>query len=84
MQGQRNDSLPSFSSPAYKANGFALFVLNMVYAIGALNLRLTEDYRDTPPEQFYVFAMQHIASVREASPIHILEATMLLILYHLR
>jgi hypothetical protein len=74
----------SFSSPAYAESGFALFVLNMVYAIGALNIRLTEDYKETPPEQFYVFAMQHVASVREASPIHNLKATVLLILYHLR
>ncbi|PVI05515.1 hypothetical protein DM02DRAFT_668172 [Periconia macrospinosa] len=73
-----------YSSAAYEADGFALFVLYMVYAIGALNLRLTEDYRETSPEQFYVFAMQHVASVREASPIHNLEATVLLILYHLR
>jgi hypothetical protein len=84
MQGPRNEDPPSFSNPAYKGDGFALFVLNMVYAIGALNLRLTEDYKDTPPEQFYVFAMQHVASVREASSIHNLEATVLLILYHLR
>jgi hypothetical protein len=83
-QGPRNEDPPSFSNPAYKGDGFALFVLNMVYAIGALNLRLTEDYKDTPPEQFYVFAMQHVASVREASSIHNLEATVLLILYHLR
>lgn len=81
--GQR-DTAPSFSSPAYKQDGFALFVLNMVYAIGALNLRLTEDYKATTPEQFYVAAMQHVASVREASAIHNLEATVLLILYHLR
>lgn len=74
----------SYSSPAYDKDGFALFVLYMVYAIGALNLRLTEDYKDTSPEQFYVFAMQHVASVREASSIHNLEATMLLVLYHLR
>lgn len=83
-QGQLDDDAPSFSSPAYQENGFALFVLNVVYAIGALNLRLTEDYKDTSPEQFYVFAMQHVASVREASSIHNLEATVLLILYHLR
>jgi hypothetical protein len=83
-QGQRNEGPPSFSSPAYREDGFALFVLNMVYAIGALNLRLTEDYKDTSPEQFYVFAMQHVASVREASSVHNLEATVLLILYHLR
>jgi hypothetical protein len=31
--GHGNDN-PSFSSPAYKQNGFALFVLNIVYAIG--------------------------------------------------
>ncbi|KAJ4371303.1 hypothetical protein N0V83_004520 [Neocucurbitaria cava] len=83
-KSQPGQNVPSFSSPAYKEDGFALFVLYMVYAIGALNLRLTEDYKDTPPEQFYVFAMQHVASVREASSIHNLEATVLLILYHLR
>ncbi|KAF2034941.1 hypothetical protein EK21DRAFT_19714, partial [Setomelanomma holmii] len=82
--GQYRDKTPSFSSPAYRQDGFALFVLHMVYAIGALNLRLTEDYQDTPPEQFYVAAMQHVASVREASSIHNLEATVLLIMYHLR
>ncbi|CAO2655671.1 Nn.00g044740.m01.CDS01 [Neocucurbitaria sp. VM-36] len=83
-KSQPGQDAPSFSSPAYKEDGFALFVLYMVYAIGALNLRLTEDYKDTSPEQFYVFAMQHVASVREASSIHNLEATVLLILYHLR
>jgi hypothetical protein len=83
-RGQQGNDVPSFSSPAYQQDGFALFVLNMVYAIGALNLRLTEDYKDTSPEQFYVFAMQHVASVREASSIHNLEATVLLVLYHLR
>ncbi|KAL5379011.1 hypothetical protein PMIN06_009915 [Paraphaeosphaeria minitans] len=77
-------STPKYSSVAYETDGFTLFVLYMVYAIGALNLRLTEDYRDTSPEQFYVFAMQHVASVREASSVHHLEATVLLILYHLR
>jgi hypothetical protein len=83
-QEQRNGDSPSSLSTPYKEDGFALFVLNMVYAIGALNLRLTEDYKDTAPEQFYVSAMQHVASVREASSIHNLEATVLLILYHLR
>jgi hypothetical protein len=83
-QGQGSEDAPPLSSSQYKEDGFALFVLNMVYAIGALNLRLTEDYKDTPPEQFYVSAMQHVASVREASSIHNLEATVLLILYHLR
>ncbi|THZ81351.1 hypothetical protein D6C84_06657 [Aureobasidium pullulans] len=80
-----NDGQHSFASPAYNQTGFALFVLNMVYSIGALNLRLTDQsYRDTPPEQFYLSAMQHVASVREASPIDNLQALVLLILYHLR
>ncbi|KAG9642977.1 hypothetical protein KCU77_g4910, partial [Aureobasidium melanogenum] len=71
----------SFASPAYNENGFALFVLNMVYAIGALNLRLTDQkYKEVPPEQFYISAMQHVASVREASPIDNLQALVLLIL----
>jgi hypothetical protein len=75
---------PRFSSSAYKDGGFALFVLYMVYAIGALNLRLTEGYRDTSPEHFYVAAMRHVASVKEASPVDNLQATVLLVLYHLR
>jgi hypothetical protein len=79
------ESLNSFASPAYNENGFALFVLNMVYSIGALNLRLTDqNYRDAPPEQFYISAMQHVASVREAPPVDNLQALVLLILYHLR
>ncbi|KAI4757699.1 hypothetical protein E4T52_10272 [Aureobasidium sp. EXF-3400] len=81
MHGEPN----SFASPAYNENGFALFVLNMVYAIGALNLRLTDQkYKEVPPEQFYISAMQHVASVREASPVDNLQALVLLILYHLR
>lgn len=80
-----SEGLNSFASPAYNENGFALFVLNMVYSIGALNLRLTDqNYRDAPPEQFYISAMQHVASVREASPVDNLQALVLLILYHLR
>ncbi|KAI5196873.1 hypothetical protein E4T39_07554 [Aureobasidium subglaciale] len=74
-----------FASSAYKDEGFSLFILNMVYSIGALNLRLTDQgYRDTSPEQFYISAMQHVASVREASPVDNLQALVLLILYHLR
>ncbi|KAI4715248.1 hypothetical protein E4T48_08574 [Aureobasidium sp. EXF-10727] len=75
----------NFSSQSYNRDGYALFVLNIVYAIGALNLRLTDqNYRDVSPEQFYVSAMQHVASVREALPIDNLQALVLLILYHLR
>ncbi|KAH6629193.1 fungal-specific transcription factor domain-containing protein [Boeremia exigua] len=81
---QQSRPAPQFTSPAYDNRGFALFVLYMVYAIGALNLRLTEDYKETSPEQFYVSAMQHVAGVREADPVHNLEATVLLVLYHLR
>lgn len=82
---QRPASQNDFASSAYNENGFALFVLNMVYSIGALNLRLTDqNYKDAPPEQFYISAMQHVASVREASPVDNLQALVLLILYHLR
>lgn len=81
---QLDQDVPRFTSQAYHKHGFALFVLYMVYAIGALNLRLTENYKETSPEQFYVSAMQHVASVREADPVHNLEATVLLVLYHLR
>jgi hypothetical protein len=80
-----SEGMNDFASPAYNEDGFALFVLNMVYSIGALNLRLTDqNYRGVPPEQFYISAMQHVASVREASPIDNLQALVLLIVYHLR
>lgn len=69
---------------ATKDDGFALFVLYMVYAIGALNLRLTEAYNDTAPEKFYISGLKHVSSAREASSIHNVEAMVLLILYHLR
>lgn len=69
---------------ATKEDGFALFVLYMVYAIGALNLRLTEAYTDTAPEKFYMSALKHVSSAREASSIHNVEAMVLLILYHIR
>ncbi|KAI5199634.1 hypothetical protein AUEXF2481DRAFT_90589 [Aureobasidium subglaciale EXF-2481] len=80
-----DDQSGVFASSAYNDEGFSLFMLNMVYSIGALNLRLTDQgYRDTPPEQFYLSAMQHVASVREASSVDNLQALVLLILYHLR
>lgn len=84
LDSRRERSRLRFTSSAYHNDGFALFVLYMVYAIGALNLRLTEDYKGTSPEQFYVSAMQHVASVREADSVHNLAATVLLVLYHLR
>jgi len=62
-----------------------LFVLYMVYAIGALNLRLTQQsYNETPPEKFYIAALQHVSGAREASSIHNIEAMLLLVLYHMR
>lgn len=69
---------------ATKEDGFARFVLYMVYAIGALNLRLTEVYNDTAPEKFYISALKQVYSAREISSIHNVEAMVLLILYHLR
>ncbi|KAL1303087.1 hypothetical protein AAFC00_006531 [Neodothiora populina] len=72
------------TEPAKAEDGFSLFVLYMVYAIGALNLRLTEAYKNTPPEKFYISALKHVSSARESSSIHNVEAMVLLILYHFR
>lgn len=72
------------ASPRSKEDGFAVFVLYMVYAIGALTLRLTDGHTDTPPESFYVSALRYVSSAKEASPIHNVEAMVLLILYHFR
>lgn len=67
-----------------KEDGFAVFVLYMVYAIGALTIRLTDGHTETQPESFYISALRYVSSAREASPIHNVEAMVLLILYHFR
>lgn len=67
-----------------KEQAFSRFVLYMIYAMGALNLRLTSTYNDTSPETFYVAALQYVSRAREASPMHNIQAMILLILYHLR
>lgn len=80
---KRRHSL-SDASTRSKEDGFAVFVLYMVYAIGALTLRLTGGHTDTQPESLYVSALRYVSSAREASPIHNVEAMVLLILYHFR
>ncbi|KAJ5446023.1 hypothetical protein N7491_002105 [Penicillium cf. griseofulvum] len=55
---------------------FAIFKLNMVYAIGATMLRLSEKYAYTTPE--------HVPTMCEARSIDNIEAMVLLVVYHLR
>ncbi|KAJ5674961.1 C6 transcription factor [Penicillium maclennaniae] len=65
---------------------FALFKLNMVYAIGATMLRLsdTEKYVSTAPERYYTFALQYVPTMCEARSVENIEAMVLLVVYHLR
>lgn len=67
-----------------KDQAFARFVLYIMYAIGAINLRLTGSYSGTSPEKFYMAALQYVSRAREASALHNVQAMVLLILYHLR
>ncbi|KAJ5170736.1 Transcription factor [Penicillium coprophilum] len=63
---------------------FAIFKLNLVYAIGATMLRLSEKYAYTNPERFYIAALQHVPTMCEARSIENIEAMVLLVVYHLR
>ncbi|CAG8112066.1 unnamed protein product [Penicillium salamii] len=67
-----------------RADRFAIFKLNMVYAIGATMLQLCEKYAYTAPERFYTAALQHVTTMCEARSIHNIEAMVLLVVYHLR
>lgn len=63
---------------------FGTFKLYMVYAIGATILQLTEKYDYTPPEKFFITALQHISAARESHSVYNIEAMTLLVLYSLR
>ncbi|KAF2756457.1 hypothetical protein EJ05DRAFT_466794 [Pseudovirgaria hyperparasitica] len=64
---------------------FGIFKMYMVYAIGAMLLQLTERLSDSsPPESFYMTALQHISAAREPRCLQNVEAMLLLIIYHLR
>ncbi|RDW71640.1 hypothetical protein BP6252_08203 [Coleophoma cylindrospora] len=63
---------------------FGQFKLFMVYAIGSMLLQPREDFLVTSPEVYYMAALARISAVRKSSPIHSVEAMVLLVIYHLR
>jgi len=63
---------------------YETFKLYMMYAIGATMLKLTEQYDYTPPENFFMTALQYISAARESHSVHNIEAMTLLVLYNLR
>ncbi|KAK7990959.1 hypothetical protein PG990_015239 [Apiospora arundinis] len=67
-----------------KQQRFGIFKLYMVYAIGAMLLQLTEKQTSSPPESYYMSALQHIFAARESRTTQNIEAMALLVLYHLR
>ncbi|KAK4861357.1 hypothetical protein LT330_004273 [Penicillium expansum] len=56
-----------------RSDQFAIFKLNLVYAIGATMLR-----------RFYTAALQHVPTMCEARSVDNIEAMVLLVVYHLR
>ncbi|KAF4760623.1 hypothetical protein N7455_000835 [Penicillium solitum] len=67
-----------------RSDRFVIFKLNLVYAIGATMLRLSEKYAYTSPERFYTAALQHVPTMCEARSVDNIEAMVLLVVYHLR
>ncbi|KAE9380683.1 hypothetical protein N431DRAFT_540260 [Stipitochalara longipes BDJ] len=63
---------------------YGTFKIYMIYAIGATMLKLTEPYDSTPPENFFMTALQYISAARESHSVHNIEAMTLLVLYNLR
>jgi hypothetical protein len=63
---------------------FGTFKIYMIYAIGATLLKLTESYDYTPPENFFMTALQHISAAKDSHSIHNIEAMTLLVVYNLR
>ncbi|KAI0200455.1 fungal-specific transcription factor domain-containing protein [Astrocystis sublimbata] len=67
-----------------KPERFGLFKLYMVYAIGAMLIQLTERNTTTPPENYYMTALQHLFTAKESKTTQNVEAMLLLVLYHVR
>lgn len=64
---------------------FGTFKIYMIYAIGSTLLKLTEAYDYTPPENFFMTALQYISAARESNnSINNIQAMTLLVLYNLR
>lgn len=73
---QQNNSSPQ--------DQYGTFKTYMIYSIGATMLKLTEPYDYTPPENFFMTALQYISAARESHSVHNIEAMTLLVLYNLR
>ncbi|KAJ5988509.1 hypothetical protein N7481_003719 [Penicillium waksmanii] len=69
-----------------RSDRFAIFKLNLVYAIGATMLQFSEKYKYayTAPERFYTSALQYVPTMCDARSIENIEAMLLLVVYHLR
>ncbi|CAJ2506908.1 Uu.00g080940.m01.CDS01 [Anthostomella pinea] len=67
-----------------KGERFGIFKLYMIYAIGAVLLQLTDKHTSSPPESYYMTALQHIFAARESRTTQNIEAMGILVLYHLR
>ncbi|KAJ5888760.1 hypothetical protein N7495_008801 [Penicillium taxi] len=69
-----------------KPDQYAIFKLNMVYAIGSTMLQITDAkrYTYTAPERYYATALQNVSNMCEARSIENIEAMVLLVVYHLR
>ncbi|KAI0166550.1 fungal-specific transcription factor domain-containing protein [Xylariaceae sp. FL1272] len=67
-----------------KAERFGLFKLNMVYAIGAMLIQLTERRTTTPPEDYYMTALRYVSTAKESKTTQNVEAMLLLVIYHVR
>jgi heme exporter protein D len=81
LERHANRFVQSNSSPQ---DQFGTFKIYMLYAIGATILKLTEQYSYTPPENFFMTALQYISAARESHSVHNIEAMTLLVLYNLR
>ncbi|KAJ5591656.1 transcriptional regulator family: Fungal Specific TF [Penicillium hispanicum] len=67
-----------------RSDRFAIFKLNLLYAIGATMLQTSEKFDYITPERFYCVALQHVPTMCEARSIENIEAMVLLVVYHLR
>ncbi|CZR52342.1 related to C6 transcription factor [Phialocephala subalpina] len=81
LERHANRFVQNNSSPK---DQYGTFKIYMIYAIGATMLKLTEQYDYTPPENFFMTALQYISAARESHSVHNIEAMTLLVLYNLR
>lgn len=81
MQRHANRFVQDHTSPQ---DQYGTFKIYMIYAIGSTMLKMTERYDATPPENYFMTALQYISAARESHSVHNIEAMTLLVLYSLR